>query len=318
MTDVLPIVSIAIPTYNRANGYLRQAIQAALNQSYPEIDIIVSDNCSSDNTEEVVRGFADPRIRYFRHSANIGANNNFNFCLEQARGSYFLLLQDDDLIDSDFIDVCMRAACANGDAGIIRTGLRVIDSQGDILYETPNNVGGLSIDEFFRGWFAGRTPMHLCSTLFHTMRLREIGGFRSQHNLFQDVIAEVRLASKFGRADVQAIKASFRKHAGEMTFAAKVSDWCEDSVQLLDVLCELAENRAVIRDEGLRFFSKLNYGRAMAVRTSFKRYALYFLVFRKFKYRYPPSRAYLLDPIYQMLQGTPLYHGLRFIKRKLT
>ncbi len=82
----LPMVSIGIPTYNRADGYLRECIDSAIRQTYPNIDIVISDNCSSDGTADLVNGIDDPRIRYFRHEQNIGANNNFNYCLEQARG----------------------------------------------------------------------------------------------------------------------------------------------------------------------------------------------------------------------------------------
>ena len=91
-----PKVTIAIPTYNRADDYLKQTLKSALNQTYENIEIIVSDNCSTDNTEAVVNSFNDSRIRYFRQQENIGANNNFNFCLKQAKGEYFLLLLDDD------------------------------------------------------------------------------------------------------------------------------------------------------------------------------------------------------------------------------
>src|SRR4030042_2488708 len=129
--NTYPLVTIAIPTYNRADGFLKEAIRSALNQTYSNIEIIVSDNCSVDNTTTVVKSFNDPRIRYFKHKENIGANNNFNFCVEQARGAYFLLLHDDDLIDDDFIDVCMKAAEYNTDIGLIRTGTRVIDSAGN-------------------------------------------------------------------------------------------------------------------------------------------------------------------------------------------
>jgi glycosyltransferase involved in cell wall biosynthesis len=97
-----PLVSVGIPTYNRADGYLKEAIQSVLNQTYPNLEIIVSDNCSSDDTGTVVKAFNDSRIRYHRHDVNIGPNNNFNFCLDQAQGAYFLLLHDDDLIDPDF------------------------------------------------------------------------------------------------------------------------------------------------------------------------------------------------------------------------
>lgn len=61
-----PLITIAIPTYNRADSYLRHALDSALNQTYKNIEIVVSDNCSVDNTEEVVQGLHDPRIRYFK------------------------------------------------------------------------------------------------------------------------------------------------------------------------------------------------------------------------------------------------------------
>ena len=95
------------------------------------------------------KSFADPRIRYFRHAENIGPTNNWNFCLNEARGSYFLLLHDDDLIDHDFIDVCMKAANYSTDIGIIRTGTRIIDSQGGVVHTYTNDAAGLSTEEFF-------------------------------------------------------------------------------------------------------------------------------------------------------------------------
>lgn len=67
----LPLVTIAIPTYNRADLYLKQAIQCSLNQTYSNIEIIVSDNCSDDDTEAVVKSFIYTHIRYFKHEKNI-------------------------------------------------------------------------------------------------------------------------------------------------------------------------------------------------------------------------------------------------------
>jgi len=290
MNDSYPLVSIGIPTYNRADNYLRQALESAINQTYPNLEIIVSDNCSPDDTEAVVRRYSDPRIRYFRQSENIGPNNNFNFCLEQARGVYFLLLQDDDMIDTDFVATCMEAAGYAPNAGIIRTGTRVIDAEGNVLRESPNRVGGLSTTEFFRGWFRGRTALYLCSTLFNTKRLREIGGFCSPHNLFQDVVAEVQLAAKFGRVDVYEVKASFRKHDLERTFFSKVSRWCEDSRFLLDLMCDLVPEDQVsaVKRDGARYFSRMNYNLASKTPSLVERWITYWTIYRTFDYRYPP------------------------------
>ena len=310
-SKALPLVTIGIPTYNRADGYLKQALNSAVNQTYQNIEIIVSDNCSTDNTEGVVEGFNDSRIRYVKHNENIGANNNFNYCLEQAKGSYFLLLHDDDLIDNDFVAICMKTVNYNIDVGVIRTGTRVIDYMSNILYEIPNMVGGLSIEEFFRGWFANKTSLYLCSTLFHTERLKEIGGFKSKHNLFQDVIAEVRLAAIFGRADIQDVKASFRKHGSEGTFSAKTRNWCEDSLLLLNLICSLVpeNNRETVRSEGMQFLSQMNYHFAGAIKSWINRQWAYLVIYKFFNFKYLPPN------VKNLLYRNPLYTTVRAVKK---
>ncbi len=292
-----PLVTVAIPTYNRADSYLRYALESAVNQTYGNVEVIVSDNCSTDGTEQVVRDFSAPCLRYFRHAENIGANGNFNFCLEQARGDYFLLLPDDDLIDEDFVEVCMKAANYRTDVGIIRTGTRTIDSNEAVLKEKLNPVAGLSTADFFLSWFRGETALYLCSTLLNTERLREIGGLHSKHQLFQDGIAEVQLAARFGRVDVRDVKASFRRHAATRTFAHKVSAWCEDSLMLLEIMCDLVpqDKAPLVEREGTRYFARVNYNFASSIRSPIERYATYFMIYRKFDRQYSPFRHFVYE-----------------------
>jgi glycosyltransferase involved in cell wall biosynthesis len=289
MPTSLPLVTIAIPTYNRANTYLPQAITSALTQTYPTIEIIVADNCSTDHTETLVREYKDSRIRYFRHEENIGANNNFNFSLQQARGTYFLLLHDDDLIDRDFVKSCMDAIRHDEDVGLIRTGTRIIDVEGRILREAQNVPDGTSTERFFLSWFRGKAPMYCCNTMFHTEKLRSIKGFNSEYNLLQDVKAEIQLLAMFGRKDIHHIKASARQHQLKYTLHTRVTDWCNESLILLDLMCNLVpENKPLIHREGMRFFAKLSYRRAMEVGSRHRRILSYLIVFRKFRYKYPP------------------------------
>jgi glycosyltransferase involved in cell wall biosynthesis len=286
-----PLVTIGIPTYNRADGYLKECLASALNQTYKEVEVIVSDNCSNDRTSALLRGISNSRLRYIRHEKNIGPANNFNYCLKQARGAYFLLLHDDDLIDPDFVEICMKAAGGSTDYGIIRTGTRVIDSNGNVLNELRNSVVGLSTEDFFRGWFQEKTSWYLCSTLYNTERLRAIGGFQSKRQLVQDGTAIVKLASKYGRVDVEDVKASFRKHPGELTFAARIKDWCEDYLALLDLMCEVVgEKKDLIRMEGQRFLCRINYNRAGAVKSPLAKLRTYLIVCRKFNYSEPLAR----------------------------
>jgi glycosyltransferase involved in cell wall biosynthesis len=278
-----PLVTIAIPTYNRAAGFLADALRSAVGQTYPNLEIIVSDNCSMDSTEDVVRSFSDPRIIYFKHRMNIGANHNFNFCLDRARGKYFLLLHDDDLIDNDFIQSCMAALDQGADVGVIRTGTRKIDAQGRTILEIPNQVEGTSALELMLGWIRGKTTLFLCSTLYHTQGLRVAGGFHSKKNLFQDDVALFKLAATYGRAEVGEVKASFRRHAGNSGDANSIRDWCEDSLYLLELMCSLEpDHEELLRREGMPFFCWQNYARASRIGSPLERIKSYFLVYRMF------------------------------------
>lgn len=281
-----PLVTIGIPTYNRAGSFLRNALACASGQTYANIEIVVSDNCSTDNTEEVVKQCTDPRLRYFRQIHNIGANNNFNFCLEQARGEYFLLMLDDDTVDPDFIEICIDSAQSNLDVGIIRTGTRILDKNGKALFERPNKGAGLSLTDLFLAWFSNDLTFYVCSTLFNTKHLRALGGFGSRHNLFQDVMIEAKLAALHGWIDIYEAKSGFRVHDENMgsSASAKVRHWCEDSLDLLDILCELVPGpeKAKIRREGSKFLCNMNYRFASKLPTFVERMKTYLMVSKMF------------------------------------
>lgn len=299
-----PLVTIGIPTYNRADGYLKEAIQSALNQTYPNLEIFISDNCSDDNTEGLVKSFNVSIIRYHRHDKNIGGTNNFNFCMNNARGVYFLLLHDDDKIDEDFIEVCMQAINFKDDVGLIRTGMRRIDSNGAVIGKKENLVGGLSTTDFFIGWFEGKTPMHLCSTIFNTKKLQEIGGYFSKHNLFQDVVPEAILAAKFGRVDVREIKASFRNHPSQKTNAIQIKYWCEDSLYLLDIICDLVgEDRHLLKRKGLRFFSMHNFALAENVESPIQRFLAHLKIYAMFGFQVAYLRTVISAQINRIWRG---------------
>lgn len=309
--SVGPLVTIGIPTYNRADGYLRETLESALAQTYPHVEIVVADNCSPDATRAVVASYDDPRVRYFHHEPGIKPNDNFNFCLQQANGAYFLLLHDDDKIDPDFVDTCMRAAGYDTRVGIIRTGTRIINAKGTVIGEGRNRVAGLSIADFVLGWFSGKTPLYLCSTLYNCEGLKQIGGLHSRHNLFQDVVATAKLAVAMGRVDIEEPKASARQHGGKWTHVARVREWCEDSFELLDLLCELVPEKQVeVRSRGMQFFANVNYSRASDVRALGERLKAYLIVYRLFGRRYFPSLG-------MIFHSTAIYRGLRQVKRRI-
>jgi glycosyltransferase involved in cell wall biosynthesis len=94
-----PLVTVAVPTFNRV-GYLRGCIESIRSQTYTNLEILVGDNASTDSTAEAIHALeaAEPRLRALFHDENLGMVGNFNALLRAARGQYFLLLSDDDLL----------------------------------------------------------------------------------------------------------------------------------------------------------------------------------------------------------------------------
>lgn len=289
-------VTIGLPTYNRADRFLRPALECALAQDWDNLEVIVSDNCSTDNTSEIVNSYDDPRLRYVRQPKNIGANNNFNFCVEEAQGAYFLLYPDDDIIDPDFVSSCMEAAAGITDYGVIRTGTRLIDGDGTLIRDMPNTARGLDYNAFFRGWMQGRFTSYVCSTLFNTQMLRETGGFQSHHGLYQDLMALARLMARGGHCDVEPSKAAFRRHDENYGSASDLKAWCEDGVQLADVLASEAPNDAdALHAEAMRYLCRTVYGYAHRFLGSrVERFRAYRMIDAEFGHCYPHLR-YLYD-----------------------
>ena len=105
------LVSVGIPTYNRPEG-LRRTLECIGAQTYRDLEIIVSDNCSpTPETERVTREFMarDARIRFFRQAEALGVSGNFRFVLKQASGEFFMWAADDDEWDPDFVRQCVDA-----------------------------------------------------------------------------------------------------------------------------------------------------------------------------------------------------------------
>jgi len=257
-----PRVTIAIPTYRRAGSFLPEALESARSQTYSNLEILVCDNASPDNTAELVGDVKDSRIRYFRHTQNIGPAGNMNFCVQQARGDYLVVLPDDDLMDPDFVESCVGLAAEQPNLGLYRAGTRVVDGQGSVIREMPNGAVGLSFDDYVMAWLSGTTSPYQCSAMFLTTALQSTG-LHSRHYLYDDVIAQFKIAARYGRADLEAIKATFRLHAGELTSKADIAAWCEESRDLLEILCELSpSNAAAIRSQGAQFLAMADYRRA--------------------------------------------------------
>lgn len=110
-TYISGLVTIAIPAYKKT--FLTDAIRSALSQTYANIELVIVDDDSPNDLHSIVATFKDPRIRYYRNSRNLGSLNivkNWNKCLEYARGEFFVLLCDDDMLEANFVRELLKLA----------------------------------------------------------------------------------------------------------------------------------------------------------------------------------------------------------------
>lgn len=147
VTSTRPLISVGIPTYNRPEG-LRRTLISIGEQSYRNLEIIVSDNASKgDEVEKIVREFMekDTRIQFYRQPENRGPSYNFQFVLEQAHGEYFMWVADDDWRDKEFIEVLWNKLTADESALVAFCNFDSRDEANKLVPGFPNFLNALKV-----------------------------------------------------------------------------------------------------------------------------------------------------------------------------
>ncbi|MGK7914222.1 MAG: glycosyltransferase family 2 protein [Prochloraceae cyanobacterium] len=131
MNQNQPLVSIGMPVYN-GEHFLENALNSLLAQTFGDFELIISDNGSTDNTEEICRHYAnaDRRIRYFRNEQNLGAGWNFDRVAELATGKYFKWACHDDLCALEFLQRCVDILERDPSIVLAYPKTLIIDEQG--------------------------------------------------------------------------------------------------------------------------------------------------------------------------------------------
>jgi glycosyltransferase involved in cell wall biosynthesis len=133
-------VTVCIPTYN-GEKFLSEALASVSEQTYPNLEILLSDDGSNDATLEVLQGFiaTSPHPCRIYHNPHRGMVNNWNFCIQQARGVYLKFLFQDDRLDPDCIRKLVNLAQTDADLGLVFCArrLELWDSSPESLPKTP-------------------------------------------------------------------------------------------------------------------------------------------------------------------------------------
>ncbi|MCI9176146.1 MAG: glycosyltransferase [Lachnospiraceae bacterium] len=124
-----PLVSVCIPAYNNAE-YIEETIQSVLEQTYQNIELIVVDDNSTDDTVKVLESIGDERLKLYRNQENLGMVGNWNRCLELASGEYVKLICADDIIAKDAIEKEARAMRKHPSVNLVESDTELVDING--------------------------------------------------------------------------------------------------------------------------------------------------------------------------------------------
>ncbi len=178
-------VTIGIPTYNRKR-YVVEAIRSSLEQTYRKVEVIVSDNASSDDTWKHISTISDARLRCIRQPQNCGMAGNFNAVLRAATGDLILMLSDDDLLEPAAIEklsLPFRRSVISADPssiGVVWCPCTIIDAAGKERWRTaPGPPLETSVSLIENLWLGCRGP-RLASVLLRTLDARRVGGYDEQ------------------------------------------------------------------------------------------------------------------------------------------
>jgi glycosyltransferase involved in cell wall biosynthesis len=168
-----PIITIIMPTYNGAK-WIKTAIDSVLTQSFREYEFIIINDCSKDNTEDIVLGYKDPRIKYFKNEKNMGVQKTRNIALSKVQGEYVSEIdQDDEWVDLNKLQKQISFLKNNNDYVLVGTGAIMVNEKGDELgrYLMPDT------DEKIKSKMLRANPFIHSSVMFRAKDVKALGGY---------------------------------------------------------------------------------------------------------------------------------------------
>ncbi len=210
MADSVPLVSVIIPTYNRAQ-LLPRAIQSVLDQTFKDFELFIVDDASTDETEAAARRFNDSRIIYLRHEENKGGSAARNTGIRASRGAYVAFLDSDDEWLPSKLEKQLRlfAASEVTDLGVVMCGVRKIGLQGQPTGSKVLDIRGHVHDSLFAlEW----NPLTVTLLVRRDCLQEEL--FDERLPGFQDWDLCLRLSRRYGFDSVTEVLVSVHEHPG--------------------------------------------------------------------------------------------------------
>lgn len=220
----LPLVSILIPTYNRAK-YLGEALNSALAQTYQNLEIIVHDDASTDETPNILGEYADPRLRVIRTENNHTMLGGWNYIVKQANGEYIKFLASDDLLDPTCVEELVKLGFANPGATILTCRRKFIDEEGRVIkkmgfHSSSITQSGLEHAHWILTTLRENKIGEPTAVMYRRDVVSKAGEYDPTFSQFADFEYWIRLLQFGDLAYVHKPLCYFRLHSGSNTSAA--------------------------------------------------------------------------------------------------
>ncbi len=199
-STVRPRVSVGMPVYNREK-YVGAAIEAHLNQTCTDFELVITDNASTDHSEEICRSFAakDPRVKYYRNPQNLGASGNYRRCFELSTGEYFRWTPSDDLVSPNLLERAVDVLDHDSSIFVAYPRTKLIDADGKLIgdFEEGLHLMDDRPSERWKGVLQNRRLGNLHYGLNRADTFRKTGLLRNYSGGDFPLIAEMSLYGKF-------------------------------------------------------------------------------------------------------------------------
>ncbi|MBU7007217.1 glycosyltransferase family 2 protein [Phosphitispora fastidiosa] len=160
------LVSIITPVYN-SEKYIGETIKSVLSQTHQNWEMLITDDCSKDNTAEVIKQIIDPRIKYFKLEKNSGAAIARNRALEKAQGRYIAFLDADDMWKSEKLEKQLAFMVKNS-IGFSFSGYEILRDGGNKVISVPNS---LNYSQFMKNTIIGTLTVMINTDVVGEVRL---------------------------------------------------------------------------------------------------------------------------------------------------
>ncbi len=231
-------VSICLPVYNGAK-YLSQAITSVLNQTYQNWELLIADDCSSDQSPEIARQFAkdEPRIKFWINAKNAGLFANYNICMEKSTGDFIKPFAQDDLFEKDCLTRMVAELEAKPEATLITAARTVIDENGNAtglerFYDQTSLFKGTDVIAEYIKTFKYRTGTP-SQVMFRRKDMST--GYDTSYYLSGDIEYSYRILEKGSYLYLNEALVCFRRH-GESATVSMLKDmsFVSDSFKLFN------------------------------------------------------------------------------------